>query len=374
MNSNPSAAPRILNGDALVRSIVYGGLFVPLEHGVAVQAPPFTSSQIASGSQILGASAVRALHVVKDIDVYLLSRQEGFSALKIQRLSPDGACATSVRARLQHEAAFLSTLNGVLAPKLLDKGEWDGRFYVEMEFIEGAHAATAAALWRERGGAKGRQMLLRLAKTIARAYAALHKRGILHGDIHPDNVLIRRDGTVVLLDFGVARPAVSQTSLPTPVDRPGRAFFFEPEMARVALAGLPSMPASQSGEQHAVATLLYFLMTGAHWQNFRLGRDAMLEDIATLHPLSFRKRGVESWPELEAVLGRALSKLPEARFPSMSAFAGELDAVTVAPGTPSVSRALPFSKFVEQALADPAFTAATSFAEPGDYQRGRAPL
>jgi serine/threonine-protein kinase len=373
MNSHPSVAPRVLNQSALVRSIVNGGLFVPSERGTKAQETPFTSSQITPGSQIPGASLVRALHVGNDTDVYLLSRDDGFSALKIERLSPQSEPAKAVRARLRHEAAFLANLNGTLAPKLLDKGEWDGRFYIEIEFLDGVHAAPAATQWREHGGAKGRQMLLRLAKTIAHTYAKLHERGILHGDVHPDNVLIRRDGTVVLLDFGVARPAVSQTSLPTPSDRRSKAFFFEPEMARVALAGLPSMPASQPGEQHAVATLLYFLMTGAHWQNFRLGRDAMLEDIATLHPLSFRERGVESWPELEAVLGRALSKLPEARFPSMSAFANALDAVTVPPTMSSLSRPLPFSSFLAQELADPAFSV-MRLPESTDFNCGRASL
>lgn len=218
-------------------------------------------------------------------------------------------------------------------PKLLDKGELDGRFYLEREFIPGVDALTAAAEWREIGAVKGRQMLLHLAQTIARTYATLHERGVLHGNVHPRNVLIRSDSTAVLLDFSHARPSVSQTFLPTPLERGGTSFFFEPEMARVALAGLPSMPVSAPGEQHAVAALIYFLVTGAHWQNFRPGRDAMLEDIATLHPLTFRERGVEPWPEMEAVLGRALSKLPDARFPSMSAFAATLDHVTAPPTT-----------------------------------------
>ena len=84
-------------------------------------------------------------------------------------------------------------------------------------------------------------------------------------------------------------------------------------MARAAVAGLPSPPVSQAGEQHAVAALIYFLMTGNHWQNFRLGREEMLKDLSTLPPLSFRERGMPSWPEVEAALARALAKFPEER-------------------------------------------------------------
>jgi serine/threonine-protein kinase len=297
---------------------------------------------------------MRALYVTDDTEVYLLSRERGFSVLKIQRPSLYGPYSRAVRARLAHEAAFLANLGGVLAPRLLDKDELDGRFYIEIEFIEGVDAATAACEGRKRGGERGRQLLLRLAQTIARSYARLHERGVLHGNVHPGNVRIRDDATAILLDFAAARPAVAQTALPTPPDRGGTPFFFEPEMARVALACLPSMPASQPGEQHAVAALIYFLLTGAHWQNLRLGRDAMLEDIATLRPLSFRQRGVESWPEMEAVLGRALSKLPDARFPSMSAFAAALDAVTASPMTNGVSRTDPLSQWLERSRASAA--------------------
>lgn len=334
------------------RNMIDGGFLVPLNHGTDAQKSKPGTGQIAPGSQVLGASVVRTLHVVEDTEVYLLSRQDGFSVLKIEHPSPHGEFAAAVRTRLQHEAAFLANLNGDRAPRLLDKGELDGRLYIEIEFIDGVDAATAAAEWRERGGVKGRQMLLRLAQNIARTYATLNQRGVLHADVHPSNVLIRRDGAVVLIDFGVARPNVAQTALPTPPDRGGIPFFFEPEMARVALARLPSLPASEAGEQHAVAALIYLLVTGAHWQNFRLDREAMLEDIASLHPLSFRERGVESWPEMEAVLGRALSKLPEARFPSLSAFAGALAEVTVPPITNGVSRSQPLSQLLERALAN----------------------
>jgi len=310
--------------------------------------------RMAFGSQLLDASVVRTLKVGEDKEVYLVFRKSGFSVLKITGVSPLGESADTIRSRLNHEAAFLAHLNGSPAPKLLDKGELEKRVYLETEHIDGVDAATTAAACRKRGGTEGQEMLLRLAQTIGRTYAVLHERGILHGDVQPGHVLIRRDGTAVLLDFGFARPAVSQTSLPTPPERGGLPFFFEPEMARVALARLPSMPTSGPGEQHAVAALIYFLITGAHWQNFRLGWEAMLEDIATLHPLSFHERGIESWPEMEAVLGRALSKLPDARFPSMSAFSLALDCVPMPSMANVPSCSYPFSKPLERALANAA--------------------
>jgi serine/threonine-protein kinase len=225
-----------------------------------------------------------------------------------------------------------------------------------MEFIPGVDAATAAAEWRERIGDASQRTLLDLAKAIARTYAALHNRGILHGDVHPSNIVVEPDGHVRLIDFGVARATTASASLPLPPDRGGLPFFFEPEMASASLAGLVSPPASEAGEQHAAAALIYFLMTGNHWQNFRLGREAMLQDIAGLPPLSFRERGVLAWPELEAVLARALAKRPEERFPSMSAFAEVLAALVVAPAAPQPApKTSPLTQVLERALENAAW-------------------
>ena len=113
--------------------------------------------------------------------------------LKIERLSPN---AGFVRDRLRHEAVFLAHLDGSLAPKLLGQGELEGRFYLEMEFIQAVDLATASAEWRERKGEETRRMLLGMAQTISRTYAVLHDRGVLHGDVHPSNILVGRDASV----------------------------------------------------------------------------------------------------------------------------------------------------------------------------------
>src|SRR5262249_25790005 len=155
------------------------------------------------------------------------------SVLKIERLSPN---AGFIRARLRHEAAFLAHLDGSVAPKLLGQGELEGRFYLGMEFVRAVDLATASAEWREREGEEPQRRLLGLAQLVSRTYAVLHDRGVLHGDVHPSNILVARDGTVRLIDFGVARASDLGTSLPTPPDRAGVPFFFEPEMATAALA------------------------------------------------------------------------------------------------------------------------------------------
>lgn len=338
-----------------LKSMIDGGFLISSNTSSGQEGDKPLPTQIVAGSRVLGASVLRTLYVLEDTEVYLLSREdESLSVLKIERLSPHAAVSGSVRARLNHEAEFLERLDGLLAPRLLGKGEMEGRFYLEIEFIEGVDVAAASAEWRERGGEQAQQTQLVLAQDIVRTYAALHRRGVLHGDVHPSNILLKRNGPPVLIDFGVARATTSGTCFPTPPDRGGIPFFFEPEMAKAVLAGAPSMPASEAGEQHAVGALIYFLMTGAHWQNFRLGREAMLEDIASLQPLSFHERGVPSWPQLEAVLRRALSKLPEDRFASMSTFASALAAVALPSPANPIASSSPLAQLVDHALAQAA--------------------
>ena len=81
-------------------------------------------------------------------------------------------------------------------------------------------------------------------------------------------------------------------------------------MARAALAGLPSPPVSEAGEQYAVAALIYFLVTGNYWQNFRLGREEMLKDLATLSPLSFKERGRPALVRTGSRIGTCLGEAP----------------------------------------------------------------
>ena len=132
-----------------------------------------------------------------------------------------------------------------------------------------------------------------------------------------------------LIDFGLAVSASAASAAGAAGSGAGRGgvgFFFEPEYAAAVRAGgaLAIPAASPAGEQHAVAALLYWLATGAHYLDFSLEKEEMFRQIAEAPPLPFAERGVAPWPGLEAILRRALAKAPGERFPSLAALAQAL--------------------------------------------------
>jgi hypothetical protein len=305
---------------------------------------------LAPGARWGGWEVTACVQVVEDTELFQLRQGSDYAALKIVR----PAAAPVAAPRLRREAALLARLaagGGAPAPRLLACGGFgaaagDGggpaagagaRGFLVLEWCEGVDAALAAAELREEGpGARGE--LLRLCRAVAGAYARLHRCGALHGDVHPRNVLVAAGGAVRLIDFdfgakgakGAAgtRPA---EGMPLPA-RGGVGFFFEPEYALAVRAGEAPPPASAAGEQYAVAALLHLLVTGAHYLDFALGREEMMRQIAEQPPASWEARGIDAWPELEAILARALAKAPAARFDSVAALAEALDAVAATPG------------------------------------------
>ncbi len=216
---------------------------------------------------------------------------------------------------------MLEQLDGTAGPRLRRRGTIGESPYLVLDWCAGSAADIAAAEYRALPSDERRAALLSLAIAVLDVYARLHARGVVHGDIHPRNILVDRDNRVSLLDFALARQIGTDS---TGVPRAGVPFYYEPELARALLDGLTPPPASEAGEQFALAALLYLLFTGEHYQDFQLEQHAFLSAIRDGSVLSFAARGIEPWPEAEAVLARALSKAPAERWPSISVFADSL--------------------------------------------------
>jgi serine/threonine-protein kinase len=294
----------------LLAGFIRDGLLLPADSALA---RPVECSLV-PGEVVGGAEIVEPVQVLLDTDVYLTRLADGSpAALKIAR---EGAQA-HIAPLLEHEAAMLRELDGRHTPVVLGSGEHAGRAFLLTSWAPGVDAVEAAADARRLGGAEGAAVLLSLAEQIAAAYAHLHRQGVLHGDVHPRNVLVGPDQHVVLVDFGfAARKRESWGG--APAQRAGVDFFLEPEFADARLLGQAGRAATPAGEQYSVAALLYLVLTGAHTHTFSLETSQMLRQLRDAPPLPFSAHAGPGLPATERTLRRALAKAPDRRYQSLA--------------------------------------------------------
>lgn len=303
--------PRATLDDAIavLSDFVRDGVLVPADSDLA---QPIALS-LAPGDRVGTFEVAEAIHVIVDTEVHLAHAPDGSAAaLKILRPGSE-----HLRATLAHEAAVLSHLDGRVTPQLLELAEHDGRPYLAISWCSGVDVYQAAAEARLLGGAEGRDALLALAERVLEAYAHVHAQDVMHGDVHPRNLLVDGHGAVRIIDFGLA-------ARPSPIGtvaggwRGGIDFFMEPEFAAARFAGQPSPAVTASGEQYSIGALLYLLLTGAHTHTFSLEQEEMLRQLVEQPPLSFERHGERGLGAVERTLARALAKDPRARYRSLA--------------------------------------------------------
>ncbi len=173
--------------------------------------------------------------------------------------------------RLLREATLASSLNHPNIVTIYETGVVGSDRYIAMELVEGSTLRVAA----EQGLPLGRA--LAIARQIAEALAVAHAAEIVHRDIKPDNVMVRPDGYVKLLDFGVARlrPEAVRAGATGPATDAGMVMgtiaYMAPEQAR-------GEAVNPEADVFALGVLLYELVTGKH--PFAAG-----SQVGTLHAL-----------------------------------------------------------------------------------------
>ena len=243
-------------------------------------------------------------------------------------------------ARFKNEARALAALNHPHIVTVYEVGEADGREFIAMELVDGTTLRD-----RIRSGPVSLADALEIGVQVARALSAAHEKRIVHRDIKPENVMIRRDGYVKVLDFGLA-------GLRAPADAPNSVTAtasFE-TVARTTVG----TPAYMSPEQIEGAALdgrsdifslgvtLCETITGAN----PFARSGLLETVSAIGrtPAPAAKSVVTLPPELRAVLLKALAKDPNERQQTAAELADDLkrarDALSVAdqPGARVTSR------------------------------------
>ncbi len=300
-------------------------------------------ARLAVGGLLGGFRLLRCIQLLDDSEVFLGRDATGrYAAVKSCQEEHADAFAA-----IEHEAVILQRVGRRSSPAVLSVIRGDGRISLITEWIFGLDAANAAAGLRGRREPRNEARLLDLCASIAATYADVHASGVLHGDVHPRNVIVQADGTVRLIDFGLAGQVGAAAPL---APRGGVAFYLDPEFATALLDGAGSAPLTAAAEQFSVAALLYEVWTGAHYAEWRLERAEMLRQIVGQPPAPFSSQGLRPRLELEAVLTKALQKRAEDRYADMAEFSAVLrQFASVEPPTGPVAAA---GVSGEQALLD----------------------
>ncbi len=214
------------------------------------------------------------------------------------------------RERFQQEARSVARLKHPNILEVYDFGYEDGTAYLVLELVDGGTLADRV------GRPMDLQDVVPLMEQLSGALDHAHAHGVLHRDIKPSNILIHRDGTPVLGDFGLARMAGSLHRLTSSGTVMGTPEYMSPEQA----ADEPLGPAS---DLYSLAVVAYEMLTGRVPFAADTPAATLLAHVTKPLPPTRELKG-ELSAHLEEVLRKALAKRPEDRFPSAAAFAAAL--------------------------------------------------
>ena len=268
--------------------------------------------------------------------VFLAARaDERYEKLVAVKLLLDTQPGSDVKRRFERERQVLAPLEHPNIARLYDAGETEfGMPYLVMEFVDGLPIDQYCDL--QRLGISARVALL---LTVCEAVEHAHRRLLIHRDLKPANLLVTKDGTPKLLDFGIAKMIAPEAS--AKITSAGRRGPMTPSHASPEqIMGLPLTTAS---DVYALGVLLYQLLTGDLPYKLEDSSPEQLihrichqtpeppsrtvvgqKTVARKRQTTTRELGRQLAGDLDAIVAQALRKDPTERYASVAQLADDL--------------------------------------------------
>jgi len=258
--------------------------------------------------------------------VYLAQDTRLPRLVALKTVSPDSAETDEIARRFQREAWAASSLNHPNVVTVYEVGQYEGRFFIASEFVEGL------TLRQKLAQSLDARSTLDIAIQAAAGLSAAHAAGIVHRDIKPENLMVRPDGLVKILDFGLARigprsvrrseaggtgsARIENDTQPGIVL--GTTKYMSPEQAR-------GLPMDARTDIFSLGGIMYEMLAGAPPFDGETDSDCIAAILFRDPPL-ISKMAPGAPSELVAIVERAMRKQREERYQSAAEMLADLQA------------------------------------------------
>lgn len=260
--------------------------------------------------EVIGTGGMAVVYKAKD------RKLNRYVAVKI--LKDDSFMDEELRLRFRTESEAVAQLNHPNIVNIFDVNSTGDMEYIVMELIDGI---TLYQYMKQRGILPIKESLYFVAQ-ILRALDHAHSRNIIHRDIKPQNMMLLRDGTLKVTDFGIAKIASRQRTLTQSAF--GSVHYISPEQAR-------GEQTDGRADIYSVSVMLYEMLTGK--LPFE-GESPLAIAIKHLNsePIPPSKINPEIPPALEAIILKAMSASADRRYPSAMAMLDDIEEFKRNPG------------------------------------------
>ena len=257
--------------------------------------------------EILDILGVGGMAVVYKAKCHRLNR---LVAVKI--LKPELAEDEEIRRRFHDESQAVGMLSHPNIVNVFDVSQSEGVEYMVMELIEGI---TLKQYMSKRGGVLNWREGLHFMNQILQALKHAHSRGIIHRDIKPQNIMVLRDGSVKVADFGIARIMDSQKTMTQ--EALGSVHYISPEQAK----GSDIDPRS---DLYSAGVVLYEMLTGRLPYEGDSPVAVALQHINCI-PLAPREQNPDIPEGMEQIIMKAMAPDRELRYADADAMLADLE-------------------------------------------------